>query len=179
MLKSAPDRYGSVAVTLHWLSAVLIVALLLTGFRAAGAGDATKAALLRVHVPAALLVLLLTVARLGWWLLFDRRPRPAPDTPRWQDLTARAVHLGLYALIIVLGASGIGMIALSGAAPAIFAGGSLPNFDTYPPRVPHGVGARLLIALLALHVTAALYHHFIRGDGLLGRMWYGAAFRKS
>ncbi len=74
-----------------------------------------------------------------------------------------------------MGASGIGLIALSGAAPAIFTGGSLPNFDIYPPRIPHGIGARLMLALIALHVAAALFHQFVRRDGLLKRMWFKRA----
>ncbi|WP_156943326.1 cytochrome b/b6 domain-containing protein [Ensifer sp. WSM1721] len=40
--------------------------------------------------------------------------------------------------------------------------------------MPHGFGANLLIGLLAFHAGAALYHHFIRRDGLLRRMWYGS-----
>jgi len=71
-------------------------------------------------------------------------------------------------------ASGIGMIALSGAAPLIFGANSapLPDFWKYPPRPPHAIGARLLLALLVLHVGAALYHHFVRRDGLLWRTWF-------
>jgi len=68
------------------------------------------------------------------------------------------------------------MMVLSGAAPIIFDGkrALLPDFWKYPPRIPHAIGARLLLALLALHVTAALHHHFVRRDGLLWRMWFSA-----
>ena len=63
-------------------------------------------------------------------------------------------------------------MALSGAVPIIFGqGGTLPDFWIYMPRVPHGIGARLLLILLILHAGAALYHHFISRDGLLKRMW--------
>jgi cytochrome b561 len=51
-------------------------------------------------------------------------------------------------------------------------GAALPGFWKYPPRVPHGIGARLLLGLFVLHVGAALYHYFVRGDGLLQRMWF-------
>jgi cytochrome b561 len=63
----------------------------------------------------------------------------------------------------------------SGAAAAVFGepGAALPQLTDYPPRVPHGLGARLPIALLVLYAGAALYHHFIRRDWLLRRMWYG------
>lgn len=65
MLKSRPDRHGAIAVSIHWLSAVLILALLGSGFRAANAMDAvTKAGLLRFHIPVAIVVLLLTALRI-------------------------------------------------------------------------------------------------------------------
>ena len=66
-------------------------------------------------------------------------------------------------------ASGIGMIALSGAGPVIFGGeGALPNFWKYPPRVPHGIGARLLLALLAFHAGAAAWPYVVRS--LIGEL---------
>lgn len=175
MLKSGPDRYGAVAVSIHWLSAVLILAVLGSGFQAGDAPDpAAKAAFLRVHIPVAITVLLLTVLRIVWWWRFDLKPQPVQGSSVWQERLARAVHVAFYIVILGMAASGIGMMALSGAALDIFAGsGALPDFHDYPPRVPHGLGASLLVALLVAHVGAALYHHFIRRDGLLRSMWYG------
>lgn len=176
MLKSTTDRYGAVAVTIHWLTAITIIFALASGFQAGNAIDAAdKAGFLRLHIPAAIIVLLLTLCRIVWWWFFDRKPAPVAGSPQWQERLARVVHIGLYVLILGMIASGIGMIALSGAGPDIFdgAGAELPNFMDYPPRIPHGLGANLLLALLAAHVGAALYHHFIRRDGLLWRMWYG------
>lgn len=174
MLKSKSDRYGAVAVSIHWISAVLILALLGSGFQAGNAMDPTaKAAFLRVHIPVAIFVLLLTVVRIVWWWRFDLKPQPVQGSPAWQERLARAVHVAFYIVILGMVASGIGMMVLSGAAPDIFgSSGTLPNFHDYLPRVPHGFGANLLLALLAAHIGAALYHHFIRGDGLLRRMWY-------
>jgi cytochrome b561 len=82
------------------------------------------------------------------------------------------VHFLFYVVTLGMIASGVGMMVLSGAAPVIFGGegAPLPDFWKYPPRVPHGIGARLLVALLLLHVGAALHHHFVRRDGLLRRM---------
>lgn len=174
-LKSTTDRYGAMAVSIHWVSAVLILILIGSGFRAASTVDlAAKAAILRVHVPIAVGVLALTFFRIVWWWRFDHKPDPVAGSPHWQERTARAVHVLFYVVILGMVASGAGMIALSGAAPIIFGGESalLPDFWKYPPRVPHAIGARLLLALLVLHAGAALYHHFVRRDGLLWRMWF-------
>lgn len=79
--------------------------------------------------------------------------------------------------VVILGmiASGIGMIVTSGAGPVILAGegAALPNFNRYLSRVPHGLSAMLLLALLAAQAGAELYHQFIRRDGIFRRMWYG------
>ena len=174
-MKSGSDRYGTMAVSVHWLSAALILVLIASGFRAAGTVDpAVKAQLLRIHVPVAIAVLLLTLLRVVWWLAIDRRPDPVVGPPLWQERSARVVHLLFYVVILGMIASGIGMMVLSGAGSIIFGqGGVLPDFWKFAPRVPHGIGARLLFALLVLHVGAALYHHVVLRDGLLWRMWFG------
>ncbi|MBB3610735.1 cytochrome b/b6 domain-containing protein [Rhizobium sp. BK602] len=176
MLKSSADRYGAVAISVHWLSAIMILALLGSGFRAANAMDAmVKAEILRFHIPIAIAVLLLTLLRIVWWWRFDNKPPAVQGAPLWQERIARGVHVAFYLIIIGMIASGIGTIALSGAGPAIFGApaATLPNFTDYPPRGAHGLGALLLLALLAFHAGAAFYHQFFRGDGLLRRMWYG------
>lgn len=178
MLKSRSDRYGAVAVSIHWLSAILILVLLGSGFRAANAVDAaSKAAFLRFHIPVAIAILFLTLLRIVWWWRFDRRPLPAEGLPLWQERIAGGVHIAFYLVILGMAASGIGMMILSGAAPAIFGapGAMLPDFTDYPPRIPHGLGAFLLVGLLVFHAGAALYHQFVRRDGLLQRMWYAGS----
>lgn len=173
--KSSKTNYGSVAVTIHWVSALLIIALLGSGFRAANTIDLdAKAQILSVHAPLGITILILTLARIGWWWFADKKPDPVAGVPRWQEWSGRAVHLLFYVVILGMAASGIGLFILSGAGPILFAGAEapLPDFQNFPPRVPHGLGARLMVALLAFHAGAALYHHFIKKDGLLGRMWF-------
>lgn len=172
MLRSTPRQYGSVAVTLHWLAAIFIIFAFLMGALADNAvASATKTVLLRLHIAAALIVLLLTALRIFWWSFFDRKPQPLQDAHEWQTRLANLVHLTFYIVILGMIASGIGTMVLSGAGPALIHGDALPNFHDYPPRTPHGLGAKLLIALFIAHVGAVVFHQFIRRDGLLGRMW--------
>ncbi len=173
--KSTTTRYGWVAITIHWLSALLIIILWGSGMRAAGFTEsAAKAEVLAVHVPLGIAILVLTLVRIGWWWWADDRPGPTEGTPRWQDFAGRAVHLLFYVVILLMTASGIALLAFSGAGPVIFGGaeGTLPDFWQFPPRGGHAVGARLMLALFVLHVAAALYHQFVRRDGLIGRMWF-------
>lgn len=173
-MKSTSDRYGRVAVTIHWLSALLIAGLIASGFRADGAEDLiSKAGFLRVHIPLGVTMLLLTLCRIGWWAFADKKPTPI-TMPRWQDRASRGVHFLFYVVILGMAASGIGIMVLSGAGPIIFGGdaSAIPNFWEYKPRTPHGIGARLIILLFVFHAGAALYHHIFLKDGLLRRMWF-------
>ncbi len=175
-MKSSDTHYGSVAVIIHWLSVLLILMLIASGFRADGMEDAAaKAALLQLHVPLGVAVLLLTLARVLWWWLADSKPAAIP-MPKWQARSSRAVHVLFYVVILGMAASGIGMMLLSGAGPIIFeaSAATLPDFWDYLPRVPHGIGARVMIALFVVHASAALYHQVLKRDGLLRRMWFAA-----
>lgn len=176
-IKSTPSKYGPMAIMLHWLMAVLVLVLITTGFRSAGTtiSDA-KTAILMVHAPVGIAVMILLVFRIVWWLFFDKKPKPIAGQPRWQALSSRVVHTAFYAIVLLMTASGIGMFISSGAGPILFgtAGAALPDLNELAPRVPHDIGARLLIALVVLHASAAIYHQFIRKDGVLARMWFGS-----
>ncbi len=174
--KSTTDRYGAVAVTIHWVTAVAILILFGLGLAAANAADPdTKAALLRAHVPLGLAVFLLTLFRIVWWWFIDRRPPPLAGMPRWQVGAEHVVRVLVYALILVLGASGITIMILSGAPEVLFFGapGPLPDFWMFPPMPAHFLAAFALLALAVLHIAAALYHQLYRRDRLLARMGLG------
>ncbi|MBL1436273.1 MAG: cytochrome b [Rhodobacteraceae bacterium] len=176
-MKSTPTKYGSVAVTIHWLSVILILALLGSGFRVASLIEsAAKEALLTLHAPLGMAIAALTLLRLVWWRRVDQKPKPVAGDPAWQAFVAKTVHVLFYVVILGMAASGIALFVLSGAGDIVLGAstGPLPDFADYPPRAPHGVGAKLMVALLVLHAGAALYHHFIKKDGLIWRMWYGS-----
>lgn len=172
-MKSTNLSYGRFAVSLHWLSAILILVLLGSGFRSDMSLDpAVKIMILRVHIPVAVLVLILTLIRLIWWWRFDNKPSPLDGTPALQETIARWTHRLLYVLLFVMLGSGIGLSVLSGAPDAVFGSADLPNFSEYPPRIAHGIAAKILAGLIALHAGAALFHHFVKRDATLKRMWF-------
>ncbi|MGL4440609.1 MAG: cytochrome b, partial [Bosea sp. (in: a-proteobacteria)] len=103
-IKSSAERYGTVAILVHWTSALLIIGLLLSGFRASAALDAaTKAGILRFHLPMGLLILTLTVFRIAWWQFADRKPASLPSD-RLQSAAAKIVHLLFYVVIVGMAA---------------------------------------------------------------------------
>lgn len=173
--KSTAARYGVVAISIHWATALAVFGLLASGLAMDRADEAARVGLLRGHVIVGSFVVLLTLLRIVWWLLADRRPAETSGQARWQALAAWAVHRAFYVVILVMGASGIALIALSGAVDVLFGGASdaLPSFGQYPPRRAHGLGATLMMGLIALHVGAALYHQFILRERPFARIGLG------
>lgn len=170
--KSTAERYGTVALSLHWASAALILALVPLGFSMQTASGETKLMLYHTHAILGVLVGFLTLMRLVWWLAFDRKPQ-AQSGSALQRGIARAAHGGLYLALVVLAVSGLVLTVSSSLVSAFLAGdwSLIPaSFADLPPRRVHGFMARALMALFALHVLGALYHHWIKRDGTLGRM---------
>jgi cytochrome b561 len=176
-LRSSPTHYGSVAVAIHWITALAIFGMLGTGLAADNTADeAVKLSLLRGHAITGVLIGVLTLLRVVWWLFLDRRPADAAGLSRGEALASRLVHYGLYAVILVMVSSGIATVILSGAG-AQLAGAAplpLPDFTLAPPFTVHGILARGLIVLLIGHIGAALWHQFVRRDRLLARMGLGS-----
>ena len=139
------------------------------------AAPAQQGPILIAHITLGLIVFALTLLRIVWWLAADHHLRAPADQPLWQVRAAQLVHLGLYALLILMASSGITTIILSGAGPSLLAGTALPDFSEIIPRIAHGIMSKLLLLLLVAHIGAALYHQFIRRDRLLGRMGLGPA----
>lgn len=171
-------RYHPLLVGLHWLLALLILFALAMGtfsLKEIPNASPEKLFALRGHMIAGVAILALMLVRLGLrlWL-----PRPAPATTgnRFLDRLGVGVHYGFYLLVILMAASGIATAVQAGLPAIVFGGSGAPlpeSFWVYRPRAVHGVIAKLLLALVALHVAAALYHQVVRRDRLFARMWFG------
>jgi cytochrome b561 len=165
------------AKLLHWVSALLLVGLVIAGLIIAGMERGPeKKELEGIHISVGLVLLALMTLRLVWKL---RNPAPADpvDVPGWQNTTAFLTHWGLYAAIyfqITVGILGEGQrpIAFFG----LFEFGPLlePNEARHELfEELHETGWIVIAVLTGVHVLAALYHHFIRKDNVLRRMTTG------
>ncbi len=172
-----PIRYHVSLRVLHWLIAVMLVAMLFTGTFVLGEtlnADPNKLSVLRMHMIGGGLVLVLTLLRL-FFRMKTAHPAPLLTGNVWADRLAPSVHWLLYVLVLVMAGSGMGIALQAGLPVILFAGqGSLPqDFNDLLPRSVHGAIATVLFLFIALHVAAALYHQFIKKDGLLARMGFG------
>jgi cytochrome b561 len=175
-LKSTTTRYGAVAIAIHWITALAILGMLVSGLVATNTvEDAAKTGILRIHTITGSAILALTLFRIVWWWLLDRKPADVVGMPKVQARASHWLHWTLYGVILVMASSGLATMVLSGANLIIFGGaaGALPDFEGLVPRTVHGLLSRVLIALLAGHIGAALYHQFISKDHLLARMGLG------
>lgn len=172
-----PSRYHGALIALHWLLAVLLLCMLAVGslmLKTLPNSAPEKIFALQIHMILGGLILVLTIVRLVVRL---KTPHPALASSgnAMLDKLAPGMHWALYLLVLGMATSGIGISVLAGLPEIVFQGyGNLPaDFNSLPPRIAHGWLARLLMAAIGLHFAAALYHQYIRRDGLLARMWLG------
>ncbi len=173
--RTSTERYGAVAIALHWLLAAAILAAWWIGWDAASlALSPRKLRLVSWHKWLGVSILALSLVRLGWRLA--HRPPPPVVTSPVQARLASAVHRALYVLFIAIPLLGW---AYSGAAgvPVVFLA-RIPLPAIAPENellaavlgTAHRWGAWTLVALAALHAAAALRHHFVLHDDVLRRM---------
>lgn len=176
MLGNTVDSWGRVAKLIHWLmAALLMVQLLLGAFARTWPLSPTKLELFIWHKSLGLLLLVLVLLRLAW-----RWSNPVPhlpaSVPPWQQLASRISHLLLYACLIALPITGWVINSASNIPLKVFWLFPLPDI-TEPDKAlaqlmkwVHSGFVMLFLALLVVHISAALHHHFVRHDDVLKRM---------
>ncbi len=173
-----PSRYHPALVALHWFLAIFIVLALALGMfvlKAIPNASPQKLEALRAHMIGGGVILTLMLARFAVRAL-SAKPEPATTGNRALDRIAKISHLAFYALVAGMIATGLATALLADLPSIVFGGSGAPlpaSFTVFPTRVIHGVIAKAFVGLIAVHATAALYHHFVLRDGLLRRMWFG------
>ena len=173
-------RYHPAQVVLHWLSAVLVIGAWVVGAivmdRIPSGETAQRIFVLGAHMVAGLAIAFVVALRLALRLALEQPARATSGSVRL-DRLARVVHIALYVAALAMASSGLALAVQAGLPAIVFGGGQAPlpgNLADYDARGVHAAIGTVLISLVALHATAALYHHFVRRDGLLRRMWFGA-----
>ena len=178
-MKKNPSRHHPALVSLHWLLALLIMLALGTGsfvLKEIPNASPDKLDALRGHMIIGFAIGALMLARLIVRLRTGH-PQAASTGSNALNLLGKSAHAGLYLMVFFMAASGAATALQAGLPQMIFAGGAGPlpdNFAIYAPRVVHGWVAKLLMALVALHVMGVVYHQFGLKDRLLSRMWFGS-----
>lgn len=169
----SPQSYDAVAKTLHWAIVILLLPMLYYGFQAHNLPKADRLGFFQNHSGVGLIILILMLTRLAW-RIGHPVPVPPSDLPRWQRIASKASHHGLYLLVLLQPLLGLLLTTTSkgNLKPfGLFGLQIAPNHALHEiGETLHGLNAWAITALIALHVVAALYHHFIRRDNVLRRM---------
>jgi cytochrome b561 len=171
------DHYATPAKWLHWLLAILLIGMVGLGWYMMDIEDTPGSDwYFNLHKSIGFVVLILVVVRATWRL--SHPPAPLPMTmPAWQMTASTISHWALYGLMLAL--------PLIGLVGAVFSKSGLIIFGLVLPRLAapnhdvaefffslHSLAAWLLVALVGIHVLAALKHLFIDRDGIFQRMWF-------
>ncbi|MDF2812704.1 MAG: cytochrome b [Microvirga sp.] len=175
-----PQPYSGPSRFVHWAMAFLILLIMIpVGLIMVNLPDGEpKNTLYELHKSFGMTIFALAVIRVAIRAVEGFPPLPS-SLPPWQAIAARSTHLALYVLIFLVPA--LGFVGASMCCspvnyfwlipiPLEFSGG-MERGETV--LTWHKAAVLLMGAILCLHVAAALWHGFVRRDGVLERMLYG------
>jgi len=177
---TAPARYSSLQIAIHWITAIIILGMFPVGLVMTRLGPGTTTNLLyELHKSFGLIVIGLAVIRIVVRATSGAPPIVQTIAP-WQRIAARGTHLALYVLIL--------LVPLTGLAATSACCAPVNLFWTIPMTLPIGGGfeaakpifllpnvcAVTLAGILLMHAGAALHHHYVKKDETLKRMLPGS-----
>ncbi len=168
-------RYTALAQALHWLTAILVLAVLPLAWIATSLpASPAKGFYFQLHKSVGITIFAIVAIRILW-----RAWHPAPPevyVPRGLALLGRINHWLLYLVFLLMPVSGFVMSAAAGNTTQYFFLFPIPPFMEKNKAVSdladqiHVVGQYAVYALVALHVLATAWHLIARRDALLDRM---------
>jgi len=172
---SAPARYTTTAIALHWVLGLALAITFAVGlYMHELPMSPARLKLYNQHKWAGITILALSALRLLWRL--THRPPADVPMPAWQARAAHLTHVALYALFFAVPLAGWAYSSAAGFPVVWFGVLPLPDFVSPDKALAeqikplHAALAFALAALVLAHVAAALKHQFIDRDGLLARM---------
>lgn len=169
------SRFSTTSIILHWTMALAIALawILAQAIDAVPRGPG-RTAIQGGHALVGLAVLALLLPRL-LARLRGPVPGPVPGTPAWQERLGSVTHVLLYLLMLAQPITGIAFALVRRSPTDVLGLFTIPNLlanDSLRGLFgeTHELLANLLLAAVALHVAATLYHHFIRHDDVAARM---------
>ncbi|MFJ3522154.1 cytochrome b [Pseudomonas sp. NPDC090203] len=177
-MSTPTSHFAPLARLLHWLMAVMVIAMLFIGAGMVASVSERHEWLLSLHKPLGIAILLLVIVRLIVRFCTVTPALPA-DLPAWQALAAKLSHYLLYALMLAMPLIGWAMISAAGDPVMLSSSIRLPSIvaahaETFAfLRGAHRYLAYLLFLTILAHLGAALFHGWIRRDEVLDSMLKG------
>ena len=176
-MRNTSERYGGMAILLHWIMALVVFGLFGLGLYMVELTyyDSLYKTLPFIHKSIGILLALVFIFRI-FWRLTNPVPSPVAGTTPLEKRIADIVHRGFYFLIAAIMISGYLISTADGKSISVFDLFSVPATVTSIPEqedtagIVHQYLAYGLIVLVVLHAGAALKHHFVNKDFTLRRM---------
>src|SRR6266446_5169573 len=168
-------RFTPLQRLLHWLMAACILAMLFIGVGMVSTVMPKYLTLVSIHKPLGIAILALALIRLALRLRYGAPPLPA-DLPGPMKFAAQASHYAFYVLMIGMPLLGWGMLSAAAYPVVLFGGWHLPSILPQSDSLhtllwdAHYYLAFAFFALILMHVAAALFHAFVRRDGVFEAM---------
>ncbi len=170
------EGYSVTAKFLHWLIVVLVLTQFVIAVLMPGIGPNTvPGTLINLHLSFGVVIWIVMAIRYVHRLL-QPVPLDMPGSPDWERVTAPVTHLLFYFILLVGPFLGWASASAHKLPVTVFGIVSLPDIAAPKARWAltagdvHTYMMWTLLALIGLHVLAALYHYFVRHDGVLQRM---------
>jgi cytochrome b561 len=172
------QRYTTTAIIIHWLMAILILAMIGLGLYMTGLakGSDERSWFFGLHKSIGLTLALLAIIRLVWKMLSSSPALPDYVAPAQRKL-ATVTHYLLYLMMFIQPVSGYISSSFSGYKTK-FWGIPLPHWGSKQPELNelfteiHEISAFCLIALILLHFAGVIYHLHKKQTDLFKRMWF-------
>jgi len=176
-LKNTQYHYGWITITLHWVSAILIIGLFILGVWMVDLDyyHSWRKAAPELHQSVGLTLFLVMLLRLIWRTM-QTQPCPLKSHQHYEIQLAKLVHALLYLLIFLIMISGTLFATADGREIEYFQQWMIPGFGSLfddqeeKAGLFHQYAAYSLIFFVVLHALAALKHHFVNKDITLLRM---------
>lgn len=175
-IAAADDRtsYDRVAITLHWLTAALVIIQFVLALTWGYFPRSTRHLMIVTHMSFGIILTAVIILRIVWRLI------PGHQMPTivsgWVEIASKAVHYLLYVMLAAEAVLGF-VLRWSGNESMSFFGVPIPPpFAPFSKPVHHLIGGihewngYAIVAIAFLHASAALFHHYVLRDRVLHRM---------
>ncbi len=174
-MRNTKEKYGKVAIVIHWIMALMVIALVFIGFSLDDIEKPLKFTIIGLHKATGTLVLVLALFR-WYWMISNESPAPVEGMSKAEIGISHATKWILMLALIGMPMSGIIMSMFAGYGIDIYGLFEiLPMFEKNIDNAKffgslHELGAYAISIIIGLHILAALKHHFINKDNVFKRM---------
>lgn len=181
MQKDTKNRLSHITISLHWVIALTIIAMIAIGLYMS---ETESYSLYPIHKSIGVSIFIIIMIRVVW-RIYNGWPEPASNYKKWEQTLSKIVHYVLITGTVLIPISGMVMSAMGGHGISVFGFELIarnPNPLNPEKVIPinetlagighetHEIVSYIMIVAITLHFAGALKHHVIDGDGTLRRM---------